>query len=274
MTPAPPRADFVSVLMVVHEPSAVYFAEAVGSVLTQTHEALELVVIEKPSALSAEALLCGHVDPRIRYSCLPATASRSDQRNEGLRQARGELVAVMDADDVCHPHRLGAQVEFLRRNPEVAVLGSQLEIIGSHGEWIAWRRYPCEHEAIVSAMPRYDPIAHPSVMLRRDVVLSGGGYECCTTADYMLWSRLARAGARFANHPETLLKYRIHPLSSKSRQVRETLRGTLATKRRYWRDRLGWRGWLRMTAERAMLLLPPQLVLNLFYRTQFRSGRP
>ena len=267
----------VSVVMVVLEPQPIYFLEAVSSVLAQTYEELELVIIEDPSTRSAGELLSQFSDHRIRHCCNPTRTSFIAQKNQALACARGSLVAVMDADDVCHPRRLQAQVEFLRLHGDISVLGSQLEVIDTSSRCIGWRQYPLDHMAIMRAMTLFNPIAHPSVMFRRDAVLAGGGYQYkgpWAAADYELWSRLARAGIRFANHPEPLLKYRIHRDSSKATALRDTIRGTLDVKERYWRDKMGWGGRLRMHTERAMLILPPRFVFSLFYHTQYRDRRP
>jgi hypothetical protein len=154
----------------------------------------------------------------------------------------------------------------------VSVLGSQITIIDQNGRKRGRRRYPLTHEAILRALPRFNPLAHPSVMYRRGPVLDAGGYTYPVNEDYELWSRLAWRGVRFANHPESLLEYRIHPSALKATRLREILRGTLEIKRLYWQDRMDTLGRARMLLERLMLWLPPKAVAGLFAATHFRRG--
>ncbi|CAM9942030.1 unnamed protein product [Ascophyllum nodosum] len=147
--------------------------------------------------------------------------------NEGLREARSELVARMDADDVCMPERLKEQTEFMYANPGVSVLGSAVATF--NGDCVrsgqmqtnikqgAGKRQPQRDEQLlntivnlpadgVQRIVRYPTdraflswsllfgccIAHPSVILRRDRVIAAGGYdpEAEPAEDYDLWLRM------------------------------------------------------------------------------------
>lgn len=257
----------VSVVMTVTQPDATFFARAVESVLGQTLQQFELIIIEKPSSSSAASLLEAYPDPRIHHHATPPQSTLVEQRNLALDYARSDYVAVLDSDDVCEPNRLEVQYHLLRNNPEIAVLGSQLLIIDRRGTVIGQRRYPCDPNDVVLALPRLNPIAQPSVMFRRSIILSSGGYKYSrypATEDYELWSRLAKVGVVLANHPEPLLRYRIHPQSLKSRRVHGILLGTLDVKRMYWRDRMDLRARLRFWSEHALLLMPSNWILRLF----------
>lgn len=272
------RTPAVSVIMPVRSPDPTFLAEAVRSVLDQTLTDLELLVIEDPGPDGATAgpTISQFDDPRIRLITNPAPTSLVDQLNQGLQLARSELVARMDADDICAPRRLELQREFLDTHPDVDVVGAQLAIIDESGALIGRRQYPLRHDQIVSAMMRFNPLAHPAVMFRRRVVVEAGGYRYPARAaqDYELWSRLAVAGARFGNRPELLLSYRVHRRSVKATRLRDTVRSTLATKQLHWAGRMSLRARVRMAAERAVLLMPPALVLGLFQLVTFRAPTP
>jgi hypothetical protein len=137
--------------------------------------------------------------------------------------------------------------------------------------------YPTDDAGIKRALPRFNPLAHPSVMYRKRVVLEAGGYRyrrypACE--DYELWSRMARSGKRFANHPAPLLRYRIHPGAMKTTHLRGILRGVREVKQMHWVDQMDWRGRLRMCGERGLLWLPPSVALRLFVWSQYRRRRP
>jgi glycosyltransferase involved in cell wall biosynthesis len=270
-----PNRPAISVVLPVLEPHPIYFRQAVESILSQDRGDFELVIVEDPSPRSAGLLLADYVDSRIRHVLNSKRTSLVDQLNRGLKEARGELVARMDADDIAEPNRLRRQYDLFSRMPEVAVAGSQLRIIDEHDGHRGYRAYPVTHEAILAALPCYNPLAHPSVMFRRTIVSDAGGYRSrMHNEDYDLWSRLAVAGHRFANHSEALLRYRVHPGAVKATRLRMMIRGTLEVKNRYWRTGMSLRNRFRMLGESCLLAMPPRLVMELFKRTAYRSELP
>src|SRR5262249_42281565 len=162
---------------------------------------------------------------------------------------------------------------FLVAHPDVDVVGAQLEVIDAEGTRMGYRGYPQDNDTIVRAMRRFNPIAHPTVVFRKDVVMAAGGYQYDEhpAEDYELWSRLASRRVRFANLAEPLLKYRIHAQASKRRKLRATILGTLAIKKRYWAETMTAGDKARMGMEYLLLGLPPAIVLELFLRTSISS---
>jgi glycosyltransferase involved in cell wall biosynthesis len=257
--------------MPVYDPHPIHFRQAVDSILRQTLTDLELLIVEDPSLRPAATLLADLHDPRVRHLLRPAKGTLVDSLNWGLAEARAPWVARADADDVCEPDRLEKQLAFLREHPDVDILGSQLAIIDAEGNPSGYRTYPLQHEAIVHGMMRYSTLAHPSVCFKKERVLAAGGYRRFFNEDYELWSRLVGQQARFANHPDALVRYRLVPDGVRAAKVRDALRGTLEVKRLYWRDHMDLGSKLRMWTERVLVWVPQSLVLYLFQKTQFRS---
>lgn len=265
MTHAQPA---VSIVLPVREPSREFLIAAVRSVLGQTLVDTELLVIEAvcAGAVPATAILANELaDTRLRILRL-AECSLVEQLNAGLRESRATYIARMDGDDICLPRRLEVQRQFLDAHPDVDVVGSHIAIIDSTGRGIGVRRYPTDHDAIVAAMQRYNPLAHPAVMFRRQPVLDAGGYRNPDRAaqDYDLWARMANAGRRFANFDGVLLEYRVHQGAIKARRVRDTLESTLRTKQEHFGASMSLRGKWRMLAERVALRVPPALVVRAY----------
>jgi glycosyltransferase involved in cell wall biosynthesis len=274
MEPPPPK---VSAVISVIDPHPVYFREAVQSVLNQTLRDLELVIIEEPHGRRVVDVLQGIEDPRIRHFCHPHRTSLVDQRNRGLEHARSEFVALLDADDVCMPERFAKQLAFLQAHPDVAVVGSQLEVIDHEGRAVGYRAYPTDPEELRRALPLYNPIAQPGCMLRRSVALAVGGYQYRLhkfVEDYELWSRMAKHGYRLANLPEPLTRYRIHPAGAKTSSLRSSLLGTIDVKRIHFGSTMSVPAQLRLWGEQALLHLPGPLVIKLFIALQVRRKRP
>lgn len=263
----------VSVVMPVYDPHPVYFRQALDSILGQTLSDLELIIVEDPSPRSAAELLADRNDPRVRHLVRSQKGTLVQSLNWGLTESRASWIARADADDICEPNRLEKQFAYLHEHPQIDVLGTQLTVINDAGEVTGYRTYPVEHETILRCLRRYNALAHPSVLFRKEPVLAAGGYRPYFVEDYELWSRLAQHNIRFANHPERLVRYRVIAEGIRSAKVRDTLRGTLEVKRLYWRERMDLGSRFRAWAEQLLLWLPPQFVLSLFLKTQLGSAR-
>jgi glycosyltransferase involved in cell wall biosynthesis len=132
--------------------------------------------------------------------------------NLGISKTEGKFVARLDSDDLVSPRRFETQFNFLQSNPEVVLLGSQMTFINDAGKGFGRTNYPNNHEQIVRLLKFQNCIGHPSVMLRRDALVSVNGYRNSYTGaeDLDLWLRLAKIGS-LHNLEEALTSYRISP---------------------------------------------------------------
>ena len=129
--------------------------------------------------------------------------------NMGIEYASAKYIARMDADDVCGQDRLITQYNYLENNPEVSVCGSNYSLIDEGGNLIRHVVLPENDKQIKRALFFRNPICHPSVMYRRDLVVSAGGYSGSLHAeDYDLWTRLCLKKVKFYNIQKNLLSYR------------------------------------------------------------------
>lgn len=203
----------ISVILPVYN-GLPYLREAVASILGQSFPDFELIAIDDGSIDGSTTYLEGLEDPRLRLfrrdhsGLIPVL-------NFGLAQARADLIARMDADDIAHPDRLARQWAFMKDHPEVVLLGSRVQEIDGSGRPIgAVGTLPEEHDAIVarfSQTRKMNPLVHPSVLFRREAALSCGGYreDFPVAEDSDLWRRLARIG-RLHILAEPLLLLRKH----------------------------------------------------------------
>ncbi len=205
-------APLISVCMPVYNAER-YLVEAVESILGQTFRDFEFLIIDDGSTDRSLKILERYAaqDARIRLSSRP-NAGYVVRLNEMLHQARGDLIARMDADDVALPERFARQVEFLRGHPEVDVVGGAQEHIDSKSRLLTVHHYPQGHDEIQeSGLTGVCQIGHPSVMLRRQALLAVGGYqvEMMPAEDLDLWLRMGERG-RLANLPDVITRYRVH----------------------------------------------------------------
>jgi hypothetical protein len=202
----------VSVLMPVFNGEA-FVREAIASILGQTWTDFEFLIVDDGSTDATPRIVASFRDPRIRVITSPAREGIARALNRALAAATAPLVARQDADDVSHPTRIEKQIAFLDANPSVALVGTQVRVIGGRGRFLqppGWRR-ALTHEGIRFQSLFDNPFIHGSVVFRRDAV---GLYDATFTAaeDFDMWSREA-ARHTVRNLPEALLDFRVHAAS-------------------------------------------------------------
>jgi glycosyltransferase involved in cell wall biosynthesis len=209
----------ISILMATNKCDD-YFRVALDSCLEQTFSNFELVLVANgmsDNEFERLKILCS--DPRI-------SMHRTDIKrltfslNLGLHHCRSKLIARMDADDIAHPDRLAKQVEFMDRNPDISVCGSFCDLIDKDQKKVGDREYPTADKDIRRAMLWTNPICHPSVIYRRDVIVERGGYFSFYAEDYALWAFLSDDKTiKFANIPERLLGYRANSADHPRKEI-------------------------------------------------------
>jgi glycosyltransferase involved in cell wall biosynthesis len=223
----------ISVVMPVFNAS-LFLRQAVDSVLSQTFGDFELIAIDDGSRDDSLQILGSYRDSRIRIVSNETNRGLIYTLNRGLSLARAKIVARMDADDVCRPERFARQTAFLDAHPEVALVGTWVQLIDDEGRR-SWKGepYPADDSIIHSFLLRECCFYHPTVMFRRDAVLGVGGYADFPrhAEDYDLWLRLSDRHV-LANLPEQLLDYRIHRNQVSVTKIKEQNEAALMCRRR------------------------------------------
>jgi glycosyltransferase involved in cell wall biosynthesis len=203
----------VSILMPVYNAAATLPA-ALRSVLAQAFREWELIAVNDGSSDASLEILdrAAQKDRRIRV-LTGAHVGIVEALRSANALASAPLLARMDADDVMHPRRLLLQVTRLDSPPHVDVLATRVRSIGTTGEgmrrYVEWQNGLLSHDDLVRNFFVESPIAHPSVLMRRDLFERAGGYHDPGWAeDFDLWHRMRERGARFEKLPRTLLSWR------------------------------------------------------------------
>jgi hypothetical protein len=219
-SPTPPT---ISVVMPVHNGER-FLREAIDSILGQTCADFELVIVDDGSSDGTPAILADAQtrDGRIRVRRLERNLGVTGALNEGCRLARGAFIARMDADDVSLPARLETQLGYLRAHPDVAIVGSWVRRIDDRGTPGAVQRYPAEPALVAWSMAFFNSLAHPTVVMRREVLRMEAVYsaEYPRAEDYALFAGLSRT-TRLANIPDVLLHYRMWSGNSSRNEEQE-----------------------------------------------------
>lgn len=201
----------VTVFIPVHN-RARYVCVAVNSILAQDFEDFELLVVDDGSTDDTVATLEKFDDPRIRIAKNGENRGIPYTRNHGLELARGEYIALLDSDDHSYPQRLGRQVAFLDRNPDIAQVGSWCSFMDAEGEMLPKiRRQPLDPDDIHAHLPFHCPMVNRTIMART-AIYQEYRYDLAfpRCQDYDLHARLS-AEHRMANLPEILVCGREHP---------------------------------------------------------------
>ncbi len=206
------NAPRITVLMPAHN-AARTIADAARSVLAQTWSDFELLVVDDASTDETTTILESLADPRLRVRRAAERLKLAGALNLGMREARGEFIARMDADDISHPTRLAKQLAFLEQHPDVGLCGTAIRTFGDgSSERLDYPRMPEQ----VRAFALFNcPFAHPTVMFRKTVFLKHSLFYDVSyypTEDYELWERVLRI-VRGANLPDVCLRYRRHAAS-------------------------------------------------------------
>lgn len=199
----------ISVILPVYNGQK-YLRPAIESILNQTYTDFELIVLNDGSTDNSLEIIKSYIDPRIiivdqKNIGSPATL------NVGLKLAKGEYIARQDHDDVARKNRFIIQSKFLDDNPDVAVVGSWASIIGFDETVIGMHKHPFKEEEIRFFLNFNNPFVHSSLMFRREIFATVGGYSTDPARqppdDFELLARISKV-SKLRNIPEILQEYR------------------------------------------------------------------
>ena len=204
-----------SVLMAVYRgDNAVFLTRALQSVSVDQELKPDQIVIVRdgpvPTEISRVLSRAEEITGGIRVDVvpLPDNVGLARALREGLKHCEHDVIARADADDICLPNRFAVQIPLMT---DLDLLGAGIaEFQTDETESGLVRRLPMTAEDIRDVLPLRDPFNHPSVVFRASAVNAAGGYDDLTKMeDYWLFARMVHAGARVANVPDILVRYRV-----------------------------------------------------------------
>lgn len=205
-----------SVLMSVYKNEKVeYFIQAVDSLLNQTIQPEQIVLVRDGGVYEE---LQNVIDKYVSdypdvftYLPLEQNGGLGNALRYGLTYCRNELVGRMDTDDISVPNRFERQLEFMKSNPDVDIVGGNIsEFVNDPTKIVNYRMVPQSHEDIVRYLKNRSPFNHPTVMFKKGALERVNSYESFYLfEDWYLWLKLYLAGAIFANMGQILVNMRI-----------------------------------------------------------------
>lgn len=198
----------VSIILPVYNAEK-YIKKSIDSILNQTYKSFELIIINDGSIDSSEDIILSYKDERIKYIKNIKNIGLIASLNKGISFSDAEYIVRMDADDICRLKRLDVQIKYLKENKSIGVLGSFAKSFGLDVHSKLMKR-PINDSDIKMKMFIDSPFIHPSVVIKRDLLIKYGGYDdrFFRVEDYGLWVKLSKF-TTFANLPLVLLDYRI-----------------------------------------------------------------
>jgi len=203
----------ISVVMGIYKDRA-HVREAVRSILGQTHKDFEFIIIDDGSTDGSASIVSGLKDSRIRL-IRQTNHGLVAVLNKGVRLARAEFIARMDADDIALPDRFKKELEWILADPKRAVVSTFFRYVNHKtleptGITIT---SVTQHIDIARHMYFDNPIGHGAALIRKKAIVELGGYsdKYGPNEDYDLWRRIVAAGWQVGLIPEVHYLYRLSP---------------------------------------------------------------
>ncbi|GAB3680128.1 glycosyltransferase family 2 protein [Salinisphaera aquimarina] len=188
-----------------------FIGDAIDSVLAQTFDDFELLLVDDGSTDGSQDTIRAHADPRIRLIENPRNLGIAATRNRGIEAARGEYLAFLDSDDRALPDRLARQVAFLDTHPDFAAVGSWIRWIDDSGATRGRTKRKAADPDQIAAERLFRSCLENSTATARTAVLKAYPHreDYRLGSDYDLWARIA-ADYRLAALPQVLVERRQH----------------------------------------------------------------
>jgi len=270
----------LSVLMsVYHKDKPAFLDTAIASVCENQSQKPDEMVLVEDGPLGEDLL---RVIAAWKKKLGESMTILQNQENEGLAKALNkglshintDYIARMDADDVSCPERFEKQIAFLECHPEISIVGGSIREFNNSNSCLAERYYPLTNEEALRYICKASPLAHPAVMMRRDLFSIGGlryNENTHSNEDIELWFKVLCAGYKIANIDDVVLNFRMEEDVYKRR-----------SRKKAWREFLIYMGGIRhlyglvtfkyvYPLARLIFRLMPSCIVGRTYHSKVRS---
>ncbi|RKN75904.1 glycosyltransferase family 2 protein [Paenibacillus ginsengarvi] len=220
----------ISVAMAVYN-GEMFLQEAIASIQAQTYKHLEVIIVNDGSTDATRDILNHIHDPRFRVIHLPKNRGAANALVKAIQLARGQWIAIHDADDISQPDRLKKQAAYIRSHPGYVAVGSLIRCIPGNKKLPdsflqstqnAFNDYVTPKQ-IMDGRFSACPLCHGSVVFSKQAYLDVGGYDSSykIAYDYDLWTRLIDYGP-IGKVNKVLYNYRVYPTSLSNKKWQDT----------------------------------------------------
>ena len=263
----------VSVLMGAYN-CAPYLAEALDSVLNQTFDDFEVVIVNDGSKDNSAEIIKEYAekDSRIVFIENDRNHGLAYTLNHGLEYVQGEYIIRMDGDDISKPERFERLVAAAKEHPDFDVIGSGCDLFDETGVWGEFvpLYVPDKLDAVMQRT-----LSHATVIMKTASLKAVGGYDTSTdnarAEDYDLWCRMVKNGYKLMSIPDKLYMVR---WDRKNYYARRPFKTKLAWARlvRYWQKEMdiGMKGYGKVVMTYAKVFTP-NFIKNAYHRMKFNK---
>lgn len=269
-----------SVLMSVYKgENTDYFRASMDSLCAQTYPADQIVLVcDGPLGNELDSVIDSYRDKLsgvLDVIKLPENKGTAYCANEGLKACRNEYIMKMDSDDVCNEKRAEKQMTYLTEKPYIDILGSYIEEFKSADNTaIGVRQTPTTHEEIMKFAKRRAPFNNQTLVYKKEYAEKIGGYSSdlirCEDYDFMV--RMLMSGAKSANIPEVLVRYRVDKNNLRRRRNWKNTKSFFAVRKKIYK--MGFSGfwdYVLPCAGQLMLFITPSCITGLIYKIMLRK---
>jgi glycosyltransferase involved in cell wall biosynthesis len=225
----------ISVIMPVCNTKEEYLREAIKSVLNQNFKDFEFLILnDSPDNKAIQRVIADYTDDRIKYMENPTNIGIPQSYNKLQEMATGKYIAIMNHDDIMHPHRLAKQYNYLEKHPEVGLLGSGYKKFGEINRF-RWTKNPSAHAEICAYLLFKSAVHHPTIMMRRAIMTEHRiryNENFISLNDRLLCCEFSKY-SKLSNLPDTLYKYRFHK-DMTSKKQKDMIRSERAMFHKLW----------------------------------------
>ena len=189
--------------------SSLFLKDSIECILNQTYENFEFVIIDDGSSDNTVEIVKNYKDSRIKLF-VNSHDGFITQLNFGLKVSSGEYIARMDGDDLTHIDRLRKQLEFLKENKDIILVGTNFFYINEKGKILQKKIFPELNSDIEFMMPIIPSVLHGAMFTKKQVLVELGGYDVnYFCEDVVLFLKMISKGYKLHNLQEYLYSYRI-----------------------------------------------------------------
>jgi len=268
------KQPLVSVIMPVYNGEK-FLRDSIESILNQTYKNFEFIIVDDGSTDNSVRIIKEYQkkDKRIKLIENKKNLGASKALKIGLKNTKGFYYFRMDCDDISYKNRLEKELDFLEKNKDYVIVGSNLEIIDEDKKKIGYRFYPQENEEIKKTLIFKNPFAYSSTMIRLELlkkIFYDEKYLYCE--DYDLWFKLLKYG-KGKNLPDFLIKYRINKNQIKSRRLKNQLKETIEIQKKYLftKEYFSFLALLNHILLNTLFFFPNFLIMWLFKKVEFKK---
>lgn len=274
------KIDNYSVLMSTYKTdNPKYLIESIDSILNQTVKTNDFVLV-KDGKLTEELdkVIDAYINkyPNLfNIIALPKNVGLGKALAIGITYCKNEYVARMDSDDYSFEDRISKELNFLSKNPNVDIVGTQaIEFIDDVNNPVQYNSFPTTHIEIVKYAHSRNPYSHPSVIFKKSKVISAGNYQdAYLCEDYDLWIRLIQSNCICANLDEYLFAVRVSADFYKRRSGLKYVKSiNNLMKRNFSNGFFNFKDYIKNIIIRSVVYLMPNGLRKFIYSKFLRKG--